>query len=72
MTDISYTQKIMNTIDTKIDYLAKQMKIKSGVRVDVVNNILNTIDVGLVKESGKDYSKQLQELKNTIEQLRQE
>ena len=72
VTDISYTQKIMNTIDTKIDYLAKQMKIKSGVRVDVVNNILNTIDVGLVKESGKDYSKQLQELKNTIEQLRQE
>ncbi|MEI8009502.1 MAG: hypothetical protein WCI00_09450 [bacterium] len=72
MTDIAYTQKIMNTIDTKIDYLAKQMKIKSGVRADVAKNILNTIDIDLVKEPGKEYSKPLQELKNTIEQLGQE
>jgi len=40
----------MNTIDVKVDYLARLMKIKSGVRADVAKNVLNSIDVGLSNE----------------------
>ncbi|MCX6822954.1 MAG: hypothetical protein NTX91_03060 [candidate division SR1 bacterium] len=72
VTDISYTQKVMKTIDAKVDYLAKLMKIKSGVRSSAATNILNSIDISLVKEPGKDYTKPLQEVKKTIEQLRLE
>ncbi|MEI6671932.1 MAG: hypothetical protein WCL02_00785 [bacterium] len=62
----------MTTIDAKVDYLAKLCKIKSGVRANVATNILNSITIDVAKNPGKDYSKSLEEVKNTIEQLRQE
>ncbi|MEI7563546.1 MAG: hypothetical protein WCJ39_08175 [bacterium] len=62
----------MKTIDAKVDYLAKLLKIKSGVRSDAATNILNSIDIAFAKEPGKDYIKPLQEVKKTIEQLRLE
>ncbi|MCX6824851.1 MAG: hypothetical protein NTY80_01385 [candidate division SR1 bacterium] len=72
VTDISYQQKIINSLDAKTEYLSKLIKIKSNIKTYVAKNILNSIDADVSKNPNKDYSKSLQEVKKTIEQLRQE
>ena len=72
VTDIMYRQKVMKTIDEKVDYLAQLFKIKSGVRSQAANNILNSIGASFVQDPNKDYSKSLESVKKTIEQLREE
>lgn len=74
VTDISYKQKIMKTIDQKVDYLAGLLKIKSSLRADTAINILNSMNVAFKqwKLSQDKYQQHMKNIETCIDNLKQE
>ncbi len=73
VTDIKYTQKVMNTIDAKIGYLAKIMKIKSSARGKIVDNVLNDM-LSKLKQNPENFQiqSQFKKLEKTLQDLKKE